>query len=402
MLGLIELYAPSFLTRYALQLMTVALPWMLQAQSNSIDSIASTFIFFYLGSLLAGSLALKFVREIRVRDGLAISLLLQGILSALCFVCADSMGLALIRFGQGFVLGWARPSNQIFINEYQSDFSRDALKKRAIFSQVGITVGMIFGSGLGAAIGFSSDDPFLMITLAILGCGVPSVVVAILLRWNPYKLHHRLSDDRRSLFRTLLTPELFTILIVYLLSLTVFKAWILLIPFELRAVPQVFGFDDISWFLTVLFLLHPMFFALAQFLVGKFSHQLPSTNHRRFLLMILATAGQALFPFLGLLTGNAWLVGISVIIGGAFLAAIIYPLMMAVLYDFIPEPQGVLMRQIYIVLAITADIGQLIGVFILAPQIGQRMLWVLPTLCLATLAFGVFHFITFRRSTNRA
>lgn len=400
MLAFLELYAPSVLTRYALQLMTVALPWVLQLQNQKMDSIASSFIFFYLGSLIAGGLALRYSDQLRVRDSLAITLFLQGVLSAACFFFTDPLTLATLRIAQGFILGLARPANQIFINEYRFEESKEVLKKRSIFGQVAITVGMILGSGLGSMIGLLFDWPKLSFFLIASACVLPGILVPILLKWNPYNRHHQTLKDERSLFQSLATPEVIAILVLYLVSLTVFKSWILLVPFELRAQSAEFGLNSAGAFLSALFLVHPILFALSQYVLGRLSHFLPQTNKSRILWMTISISAQALLPFLGLMTKNIWILGASVLAGGAVVAALIYPLLISVLYDVIPSPQGTLMRKIYVVLAITADLGQLIGAALLAPTNSYMTTGILPALCVATLVIGFLHLISLKGRPN--
>jgi len=397
MIPLIHVYLPSFLTRYSLQLMTVALPWVLQMRGEHLNAIAGSFIVFFSGSLLAAFWISKKIKSLDIPVVLVQMIILQAALSALCFWITTPWLLYLIRFIQGFSLGALRPVNQIWVNEHQNELCRIALTKRSTFSQVMVSAGILAGSALGSVVQNYVSTAEVAMAYGIVACLLPGIGAAIYLNKSSKKTSEekKLPQLKPATWNELWVwlqshPASMSAIIFYILSLTVFKIWIIAIPFSIRENPSFLNLESATSFLGVLFMFHSISFLISQYVLSKTSDRLSNNPKTNSMWVGILTLMQGLFVWFGFLSGSAVITLSCIVIGGGILAGIIHPVLMNSLYIEIPERQGILMRKVLIVLSVSADIGQIFACGLLLfpiPIHGGLPLMIIPLILICVFMF---------------
>ena len=117
LLSLILNYLPSFLSRYYLQVMLIALPWILQNQYIAIDEISYIIGIFFWGSILSSLVFAIYAHKLNTIKWLKSVLLLLSLISIICFFTLNFKILLILRFFQGCLNGLLRPLNQIWLQD---------------------------------------------------------------------------------------------------------------------------------------------------------------------------------------------------------------------------------------------------------------------------------------------
>ncbi len=377
MLRRLAIYLPSLMSRYSIQMMLVALPWILQSRNLSMLTISVTIGFFYAGSLLAALVASQVAGRIRVRQTLQIVILLQGIFSAAALFTSNLALLSLVRFLQGVSVGALRPLSQIWLLEVAGDETPEQRATTAAHSQVVVSLGMAAGSFLGSLAPQATNA----LLYGVLVCMLPSVIVMFLL---PKSNESTPRAPQQAAPTTNLTaalrwmaahPTSARAILIYLLSLMVLKIWFVGLPFYIREETVKVAGPGILIALSTALAIHPLAFSFGQWLMGFVTERLPRKSSTSLFLLALATALQAVLTWSAILTANPWVIGGLIVIGGGLIPAAIYPILSLINMRDLHDSSPVLRRQVMIVLALAADVGQLMGTALLglSPVTGVPM-----------------------------
>jgi MFS family permease len=393
----LRLYFPSFLIRYSMQFTLIALPWVLQGRGIPIAAISTAVSFFHFGSLGSGLLAGRLIGRVKVRGMLRGLLLLQALLAASCFWSFNIPTLSALCLLQGATLGILRPLNQIWLLELEPEGSTvEQTARRSTYSQVVLALGMAVGAWLGAVVSGVSGSVF----FGMASCLVPSLAGIF---WLPPGPPPRAQGSTTVAAPhglrapiTWLTRHVFagSAVLLFLLSMVTFKVWIVGLPFHLRT--QATGMPDGQHLVTLLGILlavQPLVFAGGQFVAGRLVHRMPRTPLASVGLLLAANLAQAGMTWLAVWSGlPGWAMMMLVLVGGGLGPAIIYPLMMLMLMRQLREGGMHLYRQMMLLLSILADVGQLIGVALLAlPSLTRLPLetLLLPVLLVMMASSGI-------------
>ncbi len=371
------IYLPSLMTRYSIQVMLIALPWILQTKNISLSEISLTLGSFYCGSLITGIFATKIIRGRSIDSILRLCIALQAIVSAGCFFTSNLQLLFILRFFQGAFLGLLRPVNQIWLIELKSERDPSKTAQVATYSQVLIALGMALGGYFGALSGRFSSSAFEAIVFAVAISILPAIFVLCftprLKNVDQYREQSQSSSE--PMISVLLTrPALLDAVFAYALSLTVFKIWIMVFPFWIRQSLAIFSYGDlhgknIEYFLGTIFLIHPLSFSAAQWFFGKSTPRMPKSSNYNLLILVCAVFAQAFFTWASIFLGNIWLSGFFIILGGGIISAAIYPSLMCTVMRELESHSSHLKRSMMVILSVSADIGQLLGsLFLIFPQ----------------------------------
>ncbi len=363
----LAIYLPSLMSRYSIQLMLVALPWILQSRHVSMLTISVTIGFFYAGSLLAALVASQVAGKIRVRETLQVVILLQGIFSAAALFSVDITLLSLMRFLQGVSVGTLRPLSQIWLLEVAGDETAEQRAKTAAYSQVVVSLGMAAGSFLGSLAPQATNG----LLYGVLVCLLPSLMVIPFLPKSGERVRERPQAESgtnlKAAWQWMATHSTSArAILIYLLSLMVLKIWFVGLPFYIREETVKVAGPGILAALSLSLSLHPLAFSFGQWVMGALTNRLPRTPAVNLFLLALATGLQAVLTWCGTLSANPWVIGGLIVIGGGLIPAAIYPILSLINMRDLLESSPVLRRQVMIVLALAADLGQLLGTALLA------------------------------------
>ncbi|KAB8028496.1 MFS transporter [Fluviispira multicolorata] len=142
------------MSRYSIQLMIVALPWLMQARKASINDISMNYAWFFSGSLVMTVLAAKVLSNLKIKSSLIISIIVVSLLSFASLLIVEPTNIAIIRFLQGGVLAFLRPLSKIWLIEFKAqNLSVEELATRSSWSQILISIGTILGGWFGVRLG---------------------------------------------------------------------------------------------------------------------------------------------------------------------------------------------------------------------------------------------------------
>lgn len=111
--------------------------------------------------------------------------------------------------------------------------------------------------------------------------------------------------------------------------------------------------------------LHPIIFMIGQILAAKFVLKRFIQEKWVFLSIGLSTLLQALFVGLGAFLSSKISISFGILLGGGLIAALIYPLCISICEKHMLKHGATFQRQLFLVLALAADIGQLLGSLLL-------------------------------------
>lgn len=362
-------YLPSLMSRYSIQLMLVALPWILQNRGVSMLEISATLGFFYAGSLIMGILSTRIINRLNAHRTLQILIIAQSLLAGAVFLTTDITMITFLRFFHGIALGLLRPLNQIWLLEVMvEDVTAEQRAKRASYSQVVIALGMAVGSFLGSLAPQFSQG----LIYAISVCVLPAFLATVLMPKGLNQNIHKEQSQTQTQYGFVKTFHWLSqhgtsvrVILIYLFSLTVLKLWMVTIPVVFRDSPK-YTDSEVAAFLGLILAVQPLAFSLGQYLMGIMINWLPKSQSVALHLVGIATILQGLLTWASLATSNFWIIGLLIIVGGGMIPAAIYPIMSLItMRDFQNEPAS-LKRQIMLILGISADVGQIIGTFLLA------------------------------------
>ena len=203
--------------------------------------------------------------------------------------------------------------------------------------------------------------------LGVAACLVPSILSCLFLP----KLADHLGDHtitraeaHSNAFAWLFgNPQLVKMLLYYVVSLTVFKIWIILVPYHIREglLPSIS-----ASYLMLILTIHPFVFSAAQYVVGVILHKFSDNDKMNAFLVGLFTVLQGLVTWLCLSLNSPILFGLVLLIGGGVLSATLYPLLAKVWMKNLNGQNPVVRRHAMLMLSVGADIGQLVASPILA------------------------------------
>jgi len=356
-------YLPSLLTRYSIQLMVIALPWILQSKTIDLASISMTLGIFYVASILVGIKSLSFIHRMNIRKTLILTIFIQAIASALCFFTTDLLYLSFLRAIQGGSTGLLRPLNQIWlINFYHNDECPNSRAKRATFGQVYVAIGMALGSFLGSLV-IEFVHPQLFGTVI---CLLPSFACIYFLPKEKISINtlpaiESLPNFSKTKAWFLKDYNIMKVFLYYLLSLVIFKIWIVELPFTIRSDSSLIDPKVLILTLT----LHPLLFSFSQLLIGIFLNRINTKNETSSLIVGLSTMLQGILIYCTLFTTSPLLFSILLLAGGAILPAFIYPFLSKVIMQSLKGEIEIVKRNAMVLLSLSADIGQVIGSLLL-------------------------------------
>ncbi len=360
------IYGPSFLTRYGIQFLIVALPWLLQSKGYSLGQVSQVLLFYNVGSLLVGFLSTRFIHKLNSKKMIMWTGLFQSILAVGAVGLSSMNYISLFMFLQGVCLGLLRPLSKIWIFELSKRNEKNDVVSKAAFSEVLTAVGMTLGSVFGSlAVKFIQNELHLFGYTSI--CLItPVLVLTYFIRSISMKKLESITVNPKDSFLDFLRwvkndQSLALVLIIYLMSITVFKIWIVGVPYFLRNQNS----SDIEAFLSMVLGLHPIIFMIGQILAAKFVLKRFIQEKWVFLSIGLSTLLQALFVGLGAFLSSKISISFGILLGGGLIAALIYPLCISICEKHMLKHGATFQRQLFLVLALAADIGQLLGSLLL-------------------------------------
>lgn len=355
----LAIYFPSVLTRYAIQLMLVAMPWVMQSSGFGMNVIAGTLLAFFVGSLLGGLSVPVLFRRVRPDPLMRFAILGQAVISALCLFDFDLNSLQALRFGQGLMLGILRPVNQVWLLEFRRHEKPSDAARSTTYSQVLIALGMALANLLGGLFNFIHDDTARWLFIISVNLG-PAIMFAVL---TPKPARSPMVEARVEDFGfvnwLLRHPVTLLGVALYVLSLATFKIWMIQYPFSFRTAHH----EAEQGLLVGALMAQPLIFAAGQFTAATFLHRVSG----RFFLGILmgCCLGQALLTAAAIMVPHALLSLVLLVVGGGFLPAFIHPSLMMVLLQKEAGLSSSVRRKIMVTLSLGADIGQIIGLGLL-------------------------------------
>ncbi len=365
-LEFILLYLPSFLSRYSIQLMIVALPWLMQARKASMNEISMNFAWFFTGSLVMTFLAAKVLSSLNIKSSLIISIIIVSLLSFASLLIIEPTNIAIIRFLQGGVLAFLRPLSKIWLMEFKAhNLSVQDLAKRSSWSQILISVGTILGGWFGARLGMITGGMQELVTFSAILFLTPMLlfIVAFAIYFLAYNEKDKINPSSEKPGKASLTagfkfflrmPKLLLALILYLLSLTAFKVLIIAFPFQVRSLMP--SFEQLKS-LELILVMQPIAFLVGNWLLTQILKYFKTNYSIGIMFICISTTFTALLPWLTIYTNNLFISGFLICFGGGLLSGFIYPLLIFIIGDELNKCELNLKRQIILVTSLVADIG---------------------------------------------
>lgn len=360
---------------------------------------------FFLGSILAGSYWFLRIKRANLDKVLRLTILIQSLLTFACLFTGNIYWLILIRFLQGVFIGILRPANQMWLLEFSREHPAHVAAQKSTYSQVFIALGMTLASCLGALVAeFAQMSSLWAYTYFALICFIPSLIVLYFLpRLKQSSQELAAQNEQQSFSQALdwLKRKTFSqhAFAQYLLSLVIFKVWIIAYPFMKRS--DDYGMTMSAGFLTLLLTLHPICFSLGQLIMGRLKPKIPESKSFCAGMIVLANMIQAALTFCAAQISDPWISGLILLLGGGFGAALTYPfVVLTVMRDLELETSGT-KRQAMLMLSLSADAGQVsAGVLLAVPFIAaypmNAMLWTLS----CSLLVGLIYFTKSSRSSE--
>jgi len=356
-----ELYLPSFFTRYLIQFLIVGLPWMLQARKFELTEIAMLLGCYYATSLLVSLANTKIIHFLPSRNTIIVAGLFQAVL---CTVILLSSGLATIYISMVFLgvsVGLLRPMSKIWLLENQTELiRRNEIIKRSAWSEIFVSLGMALGGALGAVAGKINN----ILNLAIVsGCIMLPTVLLLTLKKTDNNICNKPSESNEFLS----DKFVWAAILIYLLSVCIFKLWIVKVPFELRKAGDIVTQSELAFILAI----HPIGFLVGQFLMGRFAHLLTKNQDKLMIALSSLTVMQGALTWAAIYVKSKLLVGILVVGGGGVLAAGIFPIAIALVESHLVNGGAKFKRQVMVLFSIAADVGQVIAMLILSSLVPE-------------------------------
>ncbi|WP_186648394.1 MFS transporter [Fluviispira vulneris] len=381
-LEFILLYLPSFLSRYSIQLMIVALPWLMQARKANMNDISMNFAWFFTGSLVMTFLAAKVLSHLNIKSSLIISIVIVSLLSFASLLIIEPTNIAIIRFLQGGALAFLRPLSKIWLIEFKAQkLSVQDLATRSSWSQILISVGTILGGWFGARFGMITGgmEELVLFSAILLLSPMLLFIVAYVIYFLAHKEKEKIKTSSDKSAKESLTagfkfflrmPKLLLVLILYLLSLTAFKVLIIAFPFHVRSLTS--SLEQLKS-LELILVLQPIAFLFGNWFLSKILKYFKSNHSTGIILICISTTFTALLPWLTVYTNNMFISGIFICFGGGLLSGFIYPLLIYIIGDEMNKCELNLKRQIILVTSLVADIGQFFGILLLSLSVFEIM-----------------------------
>ena len=359
-------YGPSVMTRYSIQLMIVSLPWLLQKNNVPITSISLTLSLFYAGSLLAALIGGRYLEHMNIRTALITVLISQAVVTSACFFTDEMAIIGLLRFAQGAFTGILRPLNQIWLLEYFSGENVAGQTRRSTFGQVAIAIGSALGNFLGATAAMKENGA----VIGAVACLAPVLVIVLLLPKLRTKegcgpMKQKAEGLAPTLAWLMKNPVCFKTLSLYLLSLVIFKLWVIGVPLYFRSM-AAYSPEVTTRILTIALTMSPIGFAVGQFIMGLLTRYYPKSRETAIPLLMASNLVQALLTWASLYVPGQYSAIIFLFLGGGLFGATTYPLVTYLLLSEIDQVGRAFRRPVMLFLSIAADFGQVIGGFLLA------------------------------------
>jgi Na+/melibiose symporter-like transporter len=353
-------YFPSFMSRYYIQLLLISTPWILQKSKINLTEISLTFSVFFIGSLMSTFVFSMIINKLNIVNWMRISIIVQAITIALCFIEVNLGVLILLRFIQGVVSGLFRPLNRIWLQEtLAKDATPNEHSRVASIGQSFIALGMSGGALAGVAITYFYHNHIFLSLVVFL----PAILAITPLLNSKFPETYKEYND--ATFKDLIgfflkSKDSLIALIAYIISLVVFKIWIVGVPYYFRA--NLPSYDSV---VMIFLILQALAYALAQFIIGNFTSSFPNNKNIILYLMLITTILQGIITWLTLYFTQKIILYLLIIIGGGVIPAAIFPLFMMVLMSDLHIENSSLRKLVFFALSISADIGQLLGSLLL-------------------------------------
>jgi MFS family permease len=364
------LYFPSFFVRYGFQYLMIGLPWFLQAQGYSLDQVATFILPLFTGSMIGGLSVSLLLHKLRTLPYIVGGISISSMLISILLLSGKSWYLFAVLTILGLTIGWLRPLAKIWIVEGPGYLPhRRGITQHTSYTEIAIGIGMAVAGFLGSHLAkFSGDASWLTVWNIITAFGPILLVTGLTYPiWDKIKT----GDDChgapggnfpfRDLLKCFKQPNVFYPIVMYLLSILVFKLWIIAVPFELRAI--FYTERDYRW-LSVILSIHPLAFIFGYLILSSCGSNWISGNTALSFLVggILA---QGVLTSVSCYMSTIWSAGLLILIGGGVIAAFIFPSMMFLLEDSLNESTVVVKRGIMVLVSLATDIGQVMGSFLL-------------------------------------
>lgn len=350
-------YLPSFLSRYYIQFLLISIPWILQNSKISLTYISWTFSLFFMGSFISAIIFSIFIDRRRVSFLMKISIVIQIITIILCFIQLNLYILLILRFIQGAASGIFRPLNRIWLqNTIAKNSTPHENTRIASIGQAFIALGMSSGAVAGiGAINYINNKIFvgLIIILPAIFSMLP-LIKGTCVENKADKTNYFKLKELIKFFKVKKSSLL--VLLIYILSLVIFKIWIIGVPYYFRA-----NIPHYIYLIKISLILQALAYAVAQFIFGVFSKKFSTNKDFQIYLMLTACVFQGIITWFTLHIKSAALLYFLFIVGGGIIPALIFPAMMIILMQDLHQENSNLRDLIFFVLAIAADVGQLLG-----------------------------------------
>ena len=350
-------YLPSFMSRYYLQLIILILPWLLQNNHVSLGYISNIFSIFFIGSLSSTIVFSFFDHKINNKRCLYHAAWIQTIAMILCFYIKTPVDILVLRFIQGFGNGIFRPMNRIWLQNTLD--SNDYAKTQAKVSSNGqafIAIGMCIGSISGVLVVITSANkfitalcviiPLLLVVISIMMVKTKILSISNNVEFNAKKIINFFKVSKYSLMA----------LVTYTLSLSVFKIWIIGVPYDMRS----HGYS--SLLIALMFILQSLCYGITQLSLNNYNKFMMTDQKMGIIIICISTIAQGLLTSLSLYFNNRYFICLIILVGGGLLPALIYPQMILIIMKDCSSPKYFFLKgKLFFILAISADAGQLLG-----------------------------------------
>jgi MFS family permease len=416
------LYFPSLLIRYSVHFLTIALPWIMQMQNKTLSSIADVFSFFFLGCIFGCMLVYRFIGVVRMSLVLRICLILQTIFFVGSFFIENPFWLNFVRFFYGMAFGIFRPANQIWVNEFEHSLSKTQLAQRQTYSKLMVSMGLFLAGVVGSFAKWVINDPIMAIIYVAFFFGVPKIVMFSLffsqdLRYKEgakktFNLQYLKEEkEQGSFFLWILTrPRTFFCVLIHAVCMFGFSSWFLFVPYEIRRNAIQYGIANPDFFLSVFFPMHSVIFSFVQYLMARSLGWFKVHLNMVVVVVAAVTCLQSILIWSAFeVVSNVYLMVCMLILGASIIAAVIYPLLMLLIFSELHDDQSSFTRKILILLSFSSDIGQFFGAYLLRSGqipsylVGAKAILIPAYLCVLVsfLVFGLLSRKPFQRSLSQ-
>jgi hypothetical protein len=275
------------------------------------------------------------------------------------------------------LLGIFRPANQIWVNEFESTIGKTELAQRATYSKLMVSAGLFFAGVIGSLAKYVVDTPTIAILFLVVFFGVPKSVMFYLFFWKgSFHFEPKVGvqavglKTREWLFWLIRHPRAFFCVCVHAVTMFAFSSWFLLVPFEIRRNAAFYGLNgNAELFLSFFLPAHSLVFSIVQWLCAKNLHKFHFKDSTNCWIMAGCLVTQAVLIFVALsFAHNPFILAGLLFLGPSGMSAVVYPVLMMILYHEVNDPQSELMRKMIIFLSFASDIGQFLGALVLGSR----------------------------------